>query len=328
VMSLLAVEQYYKESNLPMGYLPKKGVGFELIEFQSGGRTVQGGFFGPDPKIFDEAGTAVVLVHGVESYWYSGPTMFLGCYLAEAGYAVLAYNGVHSGESFRTSEFEAAVEEVEDAIAFAKARGFENIFLAGHSLGTPIVEYYQGDNPDPSVKAVGVYGPHIDIPSVTKDSLLGPEIYEKFAAECRSLVISGNGEEIKLLPFREGKVIITSARTFLSYRDVHASKAAVQKMIAGIKVPLLIVYDPADNIQGKGGITHRETIAARIKENAVNCPRADIVVIPSHPGNSAFQAHLFLNNERTVTQETVNWLTGVGLPPAPLQQADIVKPQR
>jgi pimeloyl-ACP methyl ester carboxylesterase len=302
-----------------MGYLPKEGVSFELIEFASGGRIAQGGFFGPDPKVFKQATTAVVLVHGVESYWYSGPTMFLGCYLAEAGYGALAYNGVHSGESFRTSEFEVAVKEVDAAIAFAKGRGFENIFLAGHSLGTPIAEYYQGDKPHPSVKALGVYGPHIDIPSVTKESLLGLELYEKFAAECRSLVSSGKGEEIKLLPFREGKVIITSAKTFLSYRDVETSKAAVEKMIANIKVPLLIVYDRADNIQGKGSITRRETIAARIKETAVNCPRADIVVIPSHPGNSPFQAHLFVNNERTVTQETVNWLTSVGLAPAPLR---------
>ena len=87
-------------------------------------------------------------------------------------------------------------------------------------------------------------------------------------------------------------------------------------MVANIKVPLLIVYDPADNIQGIGTITQRETIAARIKESAVNCPRADIVVIPSHPGNSPFQAPLFVNNERTVTQETVKWLTSVGLAPA------------
>jgi pimeloyl-ACP methyl ester carboxylesterase len=296
-----------------MGYLPKKGVSFELIEFQSAGRTVQGGLFGPDSELFYEAGTAVVLVHGVESYWYSGPTMFLGCYLAEAGYTALAYNGVHSWESFRTSEFELAVEEVDAAIAFAQARGFKNIFLAGHSLGTPIVEYYQGDNPNPLVKALGVYGPHIDIPSVTKESLLGPDLYEKFTAECRRLVSSGKGGEIKLLPFREGKVIITSAKTFLSYRDIETSRAAVEKMIANIKVPLLIVYDGADNIQGKGSITRRETIATRIKEKAVNCPRADIVVIPSYPGNSPFQAHLFVNNERTVTQETVNWLTSVGL---------------
>ena len=208
------------------------------------------------------------------------------------------------------------MEEVDDAIAFAKGRGFSSIFLAGHSLGTPIVEYYQGDNPSPLVKALGVYGPHIDIPNVTKESLLGPELYEKFASECRSSVASGKGEEIKLLPFREGKVIITSAKTFLSYRDIETSKAAVEKMIANIKVPLLIVYDRADNIEGKGSITRRETIATRIKESAVNCPRADIVVIPSHPANSPFQAHLFVNNERTVTQATVKWLTSVDLAPA------------
>jgi hypothetical protein len=68
------------------------------------------------------------------------------------------------------------------------------------------------------------------------------DLYEKFAAECGSLVASGKGDEIKFLPFREGKVIITSAKTFLSYRDVETSKAAVEQMIAHIKVPLLIVY--------------------------------------------------------------------------------------
>ena len=300
-----------------MGYLPKKGVSVELVEFPSGGREVQGAIFTPDAKRYRECATAVVLVHGVESYWYYPPTMFLACYLPEEGYAVLGYNGVHSGESFRTSDFESAVQEVGDAVDFMKERGFENIVLVGHSLGTPIVEYYQGFTPDPSVKAVAVYGPHIDIPAVTRESLLGPQPYESFAAECRDLVARGKGNEIKVLPFREGKVIITSAKTFVSYRDVETSKAAVEKMIRRIKVPLLIVYDPADNTQGKGAITKRETIATRIKENALNSPRADIVVIPSNPGNSPFQAHLFLHNEKAVIRGTVDWLKAIGLAPAP-----------
>jgi len=306
-------------TNPDLGYLPQKGVGFELVEFESGGRAVQGGVFSPDPRVFREPAAAAVLVHGVESYWYSGPTMFLGCYLAEEGYTALAYNGAHSGETFRTSAFETAVSEVGDAVSFMKARGLTSFFLAGHSLGTPIVEYYQGDHPDPAVKAVGVYGPHIDIPAVTRDSLLGPELYQQFAAECRDLVARGKGDEIKLLPFREGRVIITSAKTFLSYRDVQSSKAAVEKMIRRIKVPLLIVYDPADNIHGKGSVTKRETIAARIKENAVGSPRADVVVIPSHPGSSPFEAHLFINNERAVTRATVDWLKSLGLSAAARQ---------
>ena len=299
-----------------MGYLPKAGVGFELIEFRSNGRDVQGGIFSPDAKLFKPSLTAAVLVHGVESYWYSAPTMFLGAYLAEAGYTVLGYNGVHSGDSFRTSEFDTAVSEAGDAVSFMTSRGCDRIFLAGHSLGTPIVEYYQGDQPHPAVKALGVYGPHIDIPTVTRDSLLGPDLYESFASECRELVRTGKGDEIKLLPFREGKFIITSAKTFLSYRDVKTSKANVEKMIGNIKVPFLIVYDDGDNIQGKGIVTRRATIAGRIKENAVKSPQAEIVVIPSSPGNSPFQAHLFVNNERMVTNQTVDWLKSIGLPPA------------
>ena len=95
------------------------------------------------------------------------------------------------------------------------------------------------------------------------------------------------------------------------------SKANVEEIIGNIKVPFLIVYDDGDNIQGKGVVTRRATIADRIKENAVKSPKAEIVIIPSSPGNSPFQAHLFVNNERLVTDKTVDWLKSVGLPPAP-----------
>ena len=302
-----------------LAYLPPKGVAVELVEFKSGARTVQGAAFSPDPSRFGRPTTGVVLVHGVESHWYSGPPMFLGAYLAERGYATLAYDGVHSGESFRTSEFDTAVKEVGDAIAFMKSRGLDRIFLVGHSLGTPIVEYFQGVTPDPAVIAIGLYGPHIDIPAVTRDSLLGPALYEKFLTESRDLVAKGKGDEIKLLPYRNGRVIITSAKTFVSYRDVETSHAAVESAIRQIKVPMLIVYDPADNIQGLGALIKRETIARQIAAGAT-AAKADIAVIPSVEGNSPLQAHSFVHNEKVVTDRTVEWLTGIGLPPAPRRQ--------
>ena len=292
-----------------LAYLPPKGVALELVEFQSEGKTVQGAMFLPKGK--SEIG--VVLVHGVESYWYQGPPMFLGGLLAEQGFAALGYNGAHSGESFRSSEFETAVKEVGAAIAFMKSRGYTKIFLVGHSLGTPIVEHYQGSEPDAAVKAIGLYGPHINIPQITRDSLLGPELYEKFRAECRDLVAKNKGDEIKLLPYRENRVIITTAKTFLSYRDVDTSQAAVEKAIQRIKVPTLVVYDPADNIQGKGGLTKRETLANQIKANAVAAPRADIVVIPSMADTSPLKAHNFVGNEKLVAEKTVRWLKSLGI---------------
>ena len=292
-----------------LAYLPPKGVALELVEFQSEGKTVQGAMFLPKGK----ADIGVVLVHGVESYWYQGPPMFLGGLLAEQGFAALGYNGAHSGESFRSSEFETAVKEVGAAIAFMKSRGYTKIFLVGHSLGTPIVEHYQGSEPDAAVKAIGLYGPHINIPQITRDSLLGPELYEKFRAECRDLVAKNKGDEIKLLPYRENRVIITTAKTFLSYRDVDTSQAAVEKAIQRIKVPTLVVYDPADNIQGKGGLTKRETLANQIKANAVAAPRADIVVIPSMADTSPLKAHNFVGNEKLVAEKTVRWLKSLGI---------------
>ncbi len=303
--------------SLAHAYVPPKGVGVELVEIQNEGKVIQGAFFTPDPKVFAKPTTGVILVHGVESHWYSGPPMFLACYLAEQGYVTLGYNGVHSGESFRTSEFEGAVKEVGAVIRFMKERGIKDIFLVGHSLGTPIVEHYMGDNPDPSVKAIGLYGPHINIPAVTRDSLLGPELYPKFLAECREAVAQGKGNELKLLPYRDGAVIITSSKTFLSYRDIETSKANVEKMVRQIKVPMLIVYDPTDNIQGKGAVTKRESIVAQIKENAVSAPKFDILIVAPVAGTTPLQAHSFVKNENFVVQSTMDWMKSVGLPPAP-----------
>jgi pimeloyl-ACP methyl ester carboxylesterase len=301
---------------LVQAYVPPKGVVVELVEIPNAGRLIQGAFFTPDPNLFKTPATGVILVHGVESYWYSGPPMFLACFLAEQGYATLGYNGVHSGESFRTSEFEVAVKEVGAVIQYMKGRGIKDIFLVGHSLGTPIVEYYQGDNPDPAVKAAGVYGPHINIPAITRDSLLGAEMYVKFVTDCREAVAQGKGNELKLLPYREGRFIITSAKTFLSYRDIDTSKAAVEKMIRQIRVPLLIGYDPNDNIQGRGALTKRETLVNQIKENAVASPKVDILVAPPIPGENPMEAHALIKNEKFVVQATMEWLKSVGLPPA------------
>src|SRR5437899_5609702 len=64
------------------GYLPPKGVELELVEFSAGGKTLQGGLFVPDSKRFAKPLVVVVLVHGVESYWYEGPPMFLAGLLA------------------------------------------------------------------------------------------------------------------------------------------------------------------------------------------------------------------------------------------------------
>ena len=89
----------------------------------------------------------------------------------------------------------------------------------------------------------------------------------------------------------------------------------MEKTIRQIKVPLLIVYDPADNVQGRGSPVKRETIVAQIKQNAVASPKVDVVVIPSIPGNTPFQAHLFIKNENVVTEKTVQWLKSIGLSP-------------
>jgi pimeloyl-ACP methyl ester carboxylesterase len=288
-------------------YLPPPGIRTELVEFDSGARRLQGALFSPSENTA-RSEIAIILVHGVEQFWYVGPTMFLAVSLAGCGYTTLGYNGTHCGQTFRWSHFDSAVQEVGDAVAFVKQRGFKRIVLIGHSLGTPIIEYYAGDRPDAALSAIAVYGPHISIPAVTRNSLLGPDLYQTFLDECRKLVSEQRGQEIRLLPYRKTAPIITSAETFLSYRDIETSKAAVEPMIQKIRVPTLVCYDPADNIHGLGTVTMRESIVHEIRNAAVSSKRVDIAIVPSRPGNTPVQAHSFIGNEGVVTELTSAWL--------------------
>ena len=291
-------------------FLPDDKVRTELIEFASHGRAVQGVVFAPaagQPR----RDTAVIFVHGVEHFWFLGPTMFLAPALASRGFTTLGYNGVHSGLTFRHSSFDDAVDEVDDAIRFIKERGFSRIVLFGHSLGTPIIERYAGMQPDNRLAGMVIMGPHDNLPGVTRHSLLGPKLYENFRAECRALVAKERGQELRLLPYRSGATIITSARTFLSYRDVEGSKADVRDVLPRITVPTLIVYDPKDNIHGLGETTMRSDIVRSIKDKARNAQRIDVAEVASIDGVSAAQAHSFLGNETKVIDLSFAWLSDI-----------------
>ncbi len=297
------------------------GVTLKTVEIQTREKVLKGGFFNPDPNVFGKPRTGIVVIHGVQAAWDNGVPLFLASFLAQKGYATLGINCDHAGTSFRTSQIETAIKDVGAAIQFMNRKGFKNIFLTGHSLGTIVVEFYQGKMQDPTVKAIGLYGPHINLPAITRDSLLGPELYSKFLSECRELVAQGKGDELRELPYREGKVIFTSAKTFMSYRDIDTSDAAAEKWVRQLRNPIFLVYDPTDNIQGKGQVTQRESLIAQIQEHAVASPRVDVLVVPPRPGTSALEAHHFLGNEKFVIDATVKWLSNLGLPPLPLEKA-------
>ena len=290
-------------------FLPNADVKTELIAFDGLSGSIQGIVFHPPPSN-EKVEVAIIFVHGVEHFWFLGPTMFLAPALAAAGYTTMGYNGTHSGLTFRHSRFEDAVTEINYAVAFMKSRGFHRIILVGHSLGTPIIERYAGSNPDETLEAIILLGPHDNLPEVTRSSLLGPELYEDFRAKCKSLVADGCGDELSILPYRPPAVIITSAKTFLSYRDIETSLADVRDCLGNISVPMLIMFDPMDNIHGLGKTTLRQDIAISIQQK-VSKARVTIKTVPSIAGVTPVQAHSFLGNELRVIENCRDWLNDV-----------------
>jgi pimeloyl-ACP methyl ester carboxylesterase len=86
------------------------------------------------------------------------------------------------------------VQDIDGALAFAKAEGFSEIYLAGHSTGANKVALYSYLKPDNSLTGYVLYGAGDDVGLFYEE--LGKERYEKALAEARKQVKGGNGEAV------------------------------------------------------------------------------------------------------------------------------------
>ena len=289
-------------------YVPKPDVETRLFEFSGAYQLIQGVSFRSKTTADRYPKTAAIFVHGTEAFWSSPPNCYVAGSFASNGVPSFVYNGVHSGGTFRSSEFELAVSELGELVLQLTSTGVEHFIICGHSLGTPIVQAFAASSHAAQVAAIMLYGPHINIPYVTQHVLLGPNRYQEFLNNCRSLVSSGRGEEILLLPHRQGRSIVTSAKTFLSYRDIETSKANVEPIIKDITAPIFIAYDDMDNFVSSDFEITRASITQAIKSKATGTYTVDIVLVPSHDSNTPVDAHLFRFNERRLADLSIGWL--------------------
>ena len=140
-----------------MGYLPKKGVSFELVEFKAAAGLCRGAS-SARTQSFSRSPT---LLWCWCTVWRRTGMPDRRCFwdaILRSPVMRRSPTTVPTPERAFEPRNSRLREEVDAAVAFARARRFENIFLAGHSLGTPIIEYYEGDNPSPVVKALAFSG--------------------------------------------------------------------------------------------------------------------------------------------------------------------------
>jgi pimeloyl-ACP methyl ester carboxylesterase len=196
----------------------------------------------PRDEASDE--TAVLMVHGVASNFYSGPNPRVGQALAERGYHVFVMNtrghdwvAGPSGTTFGGAShenFEDSPLDLDAGLAFLAERGYRRYVIFGHSLGAVKAVYYQGLRQRKDVAGViACSAPR----QFYRARAIEQEDFPQRMEEAERMVAEGRGEEY-LWALASGSIGLFTARTYVSKYGKH-ERNDVRPHAASLTVPLL-----------------------------------------------------------------------------------------
>ena len=129
----------------------------ELIELQTtDGVKLDGVLRVPYPA---RAKAGVIMVHGYGGNFYSGIMAFLPEALSRRGFATLALNMRDHDLGPKKSLFKDNLPDIIAGVDEMTRRGYEALFLYGHSMGTNRVLFYLAETHDPRIDGVILTGP-------------------------------------------------------------------------------------------------------------------------------------------------------------------------
>ncbi len=113
-----------------------------------------------------DTGKAAIVVHGMGIHPDWGMVGTLRTELADRGFATLSIQmpilaADARGEAYPPT-FPEAAERITEAVAFLKAKGYKQIAIVSHSMGSRMSRAYMTGKPDPAVKSWASLGISVD----------------------------------------------------------------------------------------------------------------------------------------------------------------------
>jgi pimeloyl-ACP methyl ester carboxylesterase len=113
-----------------------------------------------------DTGKAAIVVHGMGIHPDWGMVGTLRTELADRGFATLSIQmpilaADARGEAYPPT-FPEAAERIAEAVAFLKAKGYKQIAIVSHSMGSRMSRAYMTGKPDPAVKSWASLGISVD----------------------------------------------------------------------------------------------------------------------------------------------------------------------
>ncbi len=216
--------------------------------------------------------------------------------LARLGYTSLSLEPRYV-QSYAFSRFDDAVNDVRAAVDMLQVRGFSNIVLAGHGLGSLLIARYMAETADGRIKAVAAYAPSADLAEAWRASMGEEKYWDMVESASKAAASGGRGEFIDL-----GDGLIFTPTSFLDWYGPTA-KTSMTANMAGIDKPMFLAAGDRDAAVPKGRLERLKAVAFLSKKTDVKY----------YPG----AGHDLTAARDQVVVDTGAWLAGLGLAPPP-----------
>jgi pimeloyl-ACP methyl ester carboxylesterase len=234
----------------------------------------------------------VVMVHGYSGNFYSGTMEFLPHALSAGGLNTLAINMRDHDRVPKQNLFEENRHDIAAAVDEMERRGYNPIFLYGHSMGTNRVLYYQAETGDPRVTGVVLTGPPGNLYEWNV-RVFGAQTAARVLQRAQKLKAGGKGNEWMLINLGPlGKTLYT-ANHLVSLRGPETFSDPY-KNIGRLSLPILIVHGLADRLADP-------VVADRLSSHAGSGTKVNVVKI-------AGAGHGFRGHQQDLTERVHNWL--------------------
>jgi pimeloyl-ACP methyl ester carboxylesterase len=239
--------------------------------------------------------TAILLVHGFGSNFYTGYFPLFAQAAAEQGYASLALNMRDHDAGPKVSDFADNEADIVAGLAYLRRKGHSRLVLLGQSMGTNRVLYYEAVTGDPSIVAtVLVSGPGNLFEWNAWQ--FGRKKAQATVDEALAMQAAGQENQLMLVDLGPlGKALYTP-RYLLSLRGPNARSDPYQN-IQKVTGPILIIQGTADKLVEPG-------IAERLRRAATRSARVDLIQLEGAD-------HSFKKQEAVLAQRVLAWLNEV-----------------
>jgi pimeloyl-ACP methyl ester carboxylesterase len=296
-----------RPAQLPATFAAPTGASLRFITLKAiDGESIGGALWQPASKT-EAATTLVIGVPGSGGNFARAPISPLSSALATKGYGILAINTRQHDERVNTDNFLDVRRDIEAAVYTARALGYRNLVLFGHSLGNIQVQYYAANNWDSDIRAVVLAGMFANLPLKARpETVAEVEAFRRQSDAALDALRDGKEDQILPLPMRGQPV---AARHFLTYRSEASSTADGTYWIKRIPRPILMVRDAGDTVIQP---FEPDMLLSAANSAGSLVPNIEYVLLPNAKGPNP-GGHFFSDTAQALADATAAWLGEQGL---------------